>query len=468
MKQYLNYFIKPSIFRRIVLGEMIAISLLLLIQIGFTYRAMNQENMENQFIDSMNKLSESFAEVLSVPTLSDSAIQTLAQRFLTTIVKLNPESNVQESELFYRVWNHHQVLLAASKQEGTVQFPKILDQTYEIVIHGEPWKAVAKKSHDGSVIVLTALSQKTIWRLFASSIVDAIPVMLFVALIFTIIIAWSTRRGLAPLYQISSLVKQRDHDDLSLLDLKIQHTELVPLIESINSLLFRLAQSQRAEHAFFADAAHELRTPLAAMNAQAYVVAHTKVREEKVEALLQFERGVERAGLLLSKLLTLSRLESTSFEVRIEHCNLTSIVQESLAQLVSRTLERNIELSYECNESIFIAMSEQNIHSIMDNLLENALRHTPSGGLISVTIQRFEHTGVSWVRVNVIDTGSGVPEIERTRIFDRFYRIVGTPGFGSGLGLPIVKKILQLHDGRIEVRDAIDGGAVFSFELPCA
>ncbi|NKI70241.1 hypothetical protein GN109_12510 [Collimonas pratensis] len=465
MKSYLRYLSHPSIFRRILAGELIALLLLLLVQISYSYREFILDQGE-LVSNELSETTEAFARILSVSQLSDINIRQQAQHIAAIRISMS-NGDLQASDFLYRVWHKDGHLLAQSAHSDVLELPTQLDKIFLLNLKGENWRAMAKKRDNEGLVVLVAQPLRFYHDIAFDMMGKALWLAVLLLLFFSILIAWSSHRGLAPLLQMSRMVAERDPGDLSALHIKSHYLELMPLLEAINSLLSRLDHAIQSEHAFFSDAAHELRTPLAAMNAQAYVLTHARDEEEKTAALRQFEQGIERANQLLRQLLTLSRLEGLLPQVSVVIiCDIAVTVRDSLSRLATRAEQRGIELALEGSESALVAMDRQHAASILDNLLENALRHTPDKGSVNVSINHIERQASMWVVLSVSDSGVGVAEHERVRIFDRFYRVPGTVGMGSGLGLAIVSKLLALHGGYISVGEADCGGALFVFGLP--
>jgi len=286
----------------------------------------------------------------------------------------------------------------------------------------------------------------------------ALPVL---AILIWIVIG----RGIRPLTRVADEVANRAPQHLDPLDTHAVPQEIMPLVNSLNVLFARLQQAFEHERRFTADAAHELRTPLAALKTQAQVALNASIPEQQHNALLNVVTGVDRATHLVEQMLTLARLEPRTFleshknnisAVEIQHAdiqNLHKLAAHSLAEIAQTAFEKNIELSLDemAEGSTAQVMGNADMLGILlRNLIDNAIRYTPPNGEVKVHI----HTDNQQVILQVSDTGVGIPQAERTRVLERFYRVLGNQESGSGLGLSIVMRIAELHGATVSLDDA--------------
>jgi signal transduction histidine kinase len=205
-----------------------------------------------------------------------------------------------------------------------------------------------------------------------------------------------------------------------------------------------------------------LRTPLAALKAQAQVAQRAKKDDVRSHALEKVIEGVERSSQLVEQLLTLTRLEPDSLEGEFEVIEVSRNVQESTAQIAHLALEREIEISLNLDEKLQINGIATLLSSLVSNLLKNALIYTPKGGSVVVSVYGDDGD----VYINVSDTGPGIADVIKGRVFDRFYRVPGSEQVGSGLGLSIVKRITEIHSWAIDIGTADAGGASITVKMP--
>jgi signal transduction histidine kinase len=242
----------------------------------------------------------------------------------------------------------------------------------------------------------------------------------------------------------------------------MRYEELQPVVHSINELLERLRRKIRQEQSFVHDAAHELQTPLAVIANQTHVLASASTTEERAEAHRNAQHAIERAGHLVRQMVVLSRLDSEQPENQ-QTFDVATNVREMLAPLVPEALAKSIELTLESPDSVSMNGDPGALHSIVGNLVDNALRYVGVGGHIQVEIE----TGNGVVTLRVLDDGPGIRAEDRDRVFDRYYRVAGTGVSGSGLGLAIVKQAVARMRGTISLNNGLDGkGCAFVVKLP--
>jgi two-component system OmpR family sensor kinase len=279
-------------------------------------------------------------------------------------------------------------------------------------------------------------------------------------------ILWIVGRGLRPLKRVAAEVDERSAAALGPVQEREVPDELRPLVEAVNSLLARLHLALSAQRAFLADAAHELRTPLTAIQLQTQLLARAHTEAERAEALKALEAGVERGSHLVQQLLTLARQEPSAAAREFAPVDLAELARGVIAGRTALALELGIDLGLARAEPGSLSGDADALQALLGNLIDNALRYTPSGGKVDVEV--YEREGARVLAVS--DTGPGIPPAERERVFDRFYRVPGNRTPGTGLGLAIVRSIAQTHGARIELLDNPGGGlrVVVTFAPPAA
>jgi len=289
------------------------------------------------------------------------------------------------------------------------------------------------------------------------------PVLLMLPLAAVFI--WSgVGRGLAPLHRVAGEIGRRTPQQLEPLNEADTPVEVGPLVDALNRLLGRLREALEAERRFTANAAHELRTPLAALKAQAQVALRAAGDAERAQALRQIVRGVDRATHLVSQLLTLARLDPEAAAAAYADVDLAHTAAAVLAELAPLALERHVELALADGAAGTVRGDAAALAILTRNLVDNAVRYSPAEGRVEVGVARTAGETV----LTVTDTGPGIPETERTRVFDYFYRLPGSPGLGCGLGLSIVGRIAELHGARLELAPADDRGLRVTVRFPAA
>ena len=268
------------------------------------------------------------------------------------------------------------------------------------------------------------------------------------------IIVWlAVGRALQPLQRLAKAVKARRVNALEPLSGERLPEEVRPLVDSLNDLLGRLTAALDRERAFMADAAHELRTPLTALHLQLGALARAATEPERAEAMGKLSEGVQRAIRLVEQMLALARQEPRAEPVRTRFA-LDELGREVVAELVPLADARRIDLGIPEAQTAFVRGERDAVATLIRNLVDNAVRYTPPGGRVDVSIETSAQAPTRAV-LKVSDNGPGIAPEERVRVFDRFYRRPGTEAPGSGLGMAIVKAIAQAHGAAV----VLDSGA---------
>jgi two-component system sensor histidine kinase TctE len=299
----------------------------------------------------------------------------------------------------------------------------------------------------------------------ATEIIKGVMLPQFVILPLAVLLVWlALVRGIKPLSQLEERIRARKPDDLSPLDDKTVPLEVVPLVSSVNDLLTRLKDSIATQKRFLADAAHQLKTPLAGLRMQADLAQREAFNAEELkQSLKQIGRSSIRATHTVNQLLALARAESSGQTLARQPCDLARLTMEVVQDCVPRALDRHIDLGYDGAQPAAAGVSLQGnptlLKEMIRNLLDNAINYTPSSaqqpGVITARVlaDRFGHVLV----LQVEDSGPGIPESERELVLQPFYRALGTNVDGSGLGLPIVLQIARQHGAELQIEDAHPG-----------
>ncbi|PWU00062.1 MAG: sensor histidine kinase [Candidatus Melainabacteria bacterium] len=262
-------------------------------------------------------------------------------------------------------------------------------------------------------------------------------------------------RGLAPLQAVRSAIASRSQFDLSPMAELNPPLEIRPLVNAINDLLGRLNRDIEAQRRFVANAAHQLRTPLAGLKTQTELGLRQENFSELRGILNQIQRGAANLTRLVNQLLSLAQLEPSGAQSSLvrTRIDLNAIVKEATRDMVPYALSNDIDLGFEESQKpAFVIANAWSIRELVTNLIDNAVRYTQSGGKVTVRIESADP-----VTLVVEDNGPGIPESERERVFERFYRVLGNNVNGSGLGLAIVKEIVLSHQGRVSIESGIGG-----------
>ncbi len=308
------------------------------------------------------------------------------------------------------------------------------------------------------VQVAETLEQRS---LLASEIIKGVIVPQFVILPVAVLLVWlALARGISPLNELQQRIRRRDSHDLSPIDERAAPEEVSPLVRAINDLLGRLDQSMRSQKRFIADAAHQLKTPLAGLRTQAELAQReldsgSPDLQQVRRSLEQIALSSQRAAHMVNQLLAFARAENRSHERPAAAVALARLARESVRDRVPRALERRIDLGYEgpaSDAEPCVAGHPILLRELLANLLDNALLYTPAGG--SVTVRVTDDPFGQVVVLQVEDSGPGIAPAERAQVFEPFYRSLDNGADGSGLGLAIVREIAQQHAVEVELDDA--------------
>jgi two-component system, OmpR family, sensor histidine kinase TctE len=286
-----------------------------------------------------------------------------------------------------------------------------------------------------------------------------------VAAVTLLLIWFGVGRGLAPLTRLSNEIRARAHGDLHALDENAAPSEAHALVSAINRLLADLEVTSTARRRFLADAAHQLRTPLAGIQTQAELALQQADPEQLRRTLQRLHQATLRTARLANQLLVLARAEPGAHRFDpAATCELRQVIESNADDWVHRALGKELDLGIEVQPAR-VKVDALLIANLVGNLVDNAIEYTPRGGRITLRC-RAER---GWVRLEVEDNGPGIPAEERRRVFERFHRSPGTPGAGSGLGLAIVSEIAQAHGASVEITEPAAGtGTLVIVRLPAA
>src|SRR3990167_1862224 len=322
----------------------------------------------------------------------------------------------------------------------------------DTTIDGKRWRVFSTWDESGEYLIHVA-ERSDVREELARDIAGNLLRPMWFSLPLLALLLWvAVMRGLRPLDKLAREVEQREPDNLVALDATSAPREVVPLIERLNRLFLRIEASMQKERRFTADAAHELRTPVAAIKAQAQVARAASAEAERIHALDNAILGCDRAAHLIDQLLTLARVDTLDRGMA-EPCRLRDIAAETIAALAPAALEKGVQFELLASDETVVRARHGLLRVLLRNLLDNSMRHTPPGTAGQVSIDH-EPGGV---RLSVSDNGPGIPEQERDKVLERFYRPLGTQASGSGLGVSIVKRIAEVHDATLRMQPVSEG-----------
>jgi two-component system sensor histidine kinase TctE len=306
----------------------------------------------------------------------------------------------------------------------------------------------------------------------ANQIIKGVILPEFIILPIALALVWfALSRGLKPLAELQQHIRARRTDDLSPIDSSHVPEEITPLVGSLNYMLEQLSQSLRMQKRFIADAAHQMKTPLAGMRMQSELALRQTSAEEIHRSLEQLAKSSESATRLVNQLLALARAENQSPQAYpFMPIELSELARNVVHDWVQLSFSRRIDLGFEQpGYPLMVSGNPTMLRELLGNLIDNALHYTPAGGAVTVRVRADRERSLAIMEVE--DTGPGIAPSERGHVFERFYRILGSHTQGSGLGLAIVREIAQQHGAEVEIynnphsNDKAHPGSLFRVSL---
>jgi two-component system, OmpR family, sensor histidine kinase TctE len=322
---------------------------------------------------------------------------------------------------------------------------------YDAQIEGNPVRVAALRVEGSGASAQVLVAETLVKRGTLAS--EILAVMLLPQLLLIgmagVLIWYGVGRGLGPLDRLRGDILKRSHRNLSPIEDVRVPAEVAPLVMALNELFGRLNHAVASQNRFIANAAHQLRTPLAGLKTQAELAMREADPEMMRAALARVHSAVDRSARLVNQLLALARTDhSLEQPFPMNLLSLGQLARDTCAERVGKAFEAKLDLGFEPPvETVTIRGNAELLRELLDNLIDNALHYTPAGGSVTVRVARYAQTGV----LEVEDTGPGIAAAERERVLERFYRAEGTPGEGSGLGLAIVREIAILHGANISI-----------------
>ena len=318
---------------------------------------------------------------------------------------------------------------------------------------------------DGPPALVQVAETRAKQSVLATEIIKGVLLPQFAILPLAVLLIWlALVRGIKPLSVVEARIRERRPDDLSPLDESAVPLEVVPLVSSVNELLNKLRDSIATQKRFLADAAHQLKTPLAGLRMQADLAQREGANAEELkQSLKQIGLASVRATHTVNQLLSLARAESSGAVIGWQNCDLARLTIEVVREAVPRAIEKRIDLGYDGAEAgaagVVLRANATLLKEMVRNLVDNALNYTPSAPARSgiVTARVLADPFGRIVLLQVEDNGPGIAEADRELVFEPFYRVLGNEADGSGLGLPIVREIARQHGATVHLEDAHPG-----------
>jgi two-component system sensor histidine kinase TctE len=457
--------VEPSLQRKLLAWLLGPLLILLVLDTAFTYwSSVNYSNLAHD-----RSLHEIAREVVlhvkpngSGPMLD---LSPAAERILLVD---------QDDRVFYKVTSGQGAVIGGDPQLPAPRgLPAESDKPvfYGDTLHGLPVRVIASRmsfgegSASGTVLVQVAETLNKRNRLARDILASVVIPQLLLIVMATLAVYIGVSRGLAPLGRLERAVSHRSHLDLSPVDVRDVPGEVRPLVDEVNELMTRLGKTLDFQNRFIADAAHQLKTPVAGLKTQIELALREPDPERARHSLAQLYVSADRLSRLVRQLLTLARNEPGAMDaLQLKALDLNAFALEISMEWAPQAIKNGVDLGFEGSEAVVISAEPDRLRELINNLIDNAVRYSRQGGRVTVAVSRAEDgQGL----LSISDDGPSIPPEERTRIFERFHRLLGGHTEGSGLGLAIVSEIASLHGARITLEEDRDGiGNTFSVIFP--
>ena len=429
-----------SIRARLLMALMVLVAIVSLLAATVTYRRV------------LNETSTLFDYQLRQMALSPRSQVTLAPR-----IEVPPDQG--DTDFVIQIWDPFGARVYLSRPGLPLINQTVLGYA-NLSLQGQAWRAYGLQTEDGVIQIAQPIQVRE--RLARAAALRVVVPLILLLPIMIAFVAWIVRRGLLPLRDVTAEVQRRDVRSLAPLVIDDLPQEIEPLAAELNRLLARLDEAFAAQRAFIADAAHELRSPLTALRLQLQLLDRAPDAAARRTAQDSLGAAVERAIHLVEQLLTLARSDPGESAGGFERLDLAAAAAQALTETHALAESRHIDLSLEREGDVPVRGDRDALRTLARNLVDNAVRYTPSGGSVRVLC----HAEAAGAKLEVIDTGPGIAAADRARVFDRFYRRANANETGTGLGLAIVKAIAARHGAQIVLDDAPSGGLHVTVSFP--
>ena len=457
---------KSSIRRLLLVNLLVCVALIIVLTaVGVYYLGTNDVDqlMDRELVHStlvFKALLSTIDNQVDIDKVQSKLDSVLADE--AVILNIEPKtrsrnSSLQDFPLQYQLWDKSGHLILHSTDAPTEPLSSGTVGFSNTFLNNKSWRVYTSYNPEtGDTFIVGARNALQTW-LKQSVAKDDIYIMLLTFPVLGILIWLVLAHGLSSLKRVADELATREPNYLEPVNIEHVPEEIASLVDELNRLLLRLKQTLDREQRFASDAAHELRT-------HAQVALKATDNPAVITALGKVMTGVERSTHVVQQLLTLSRLVPGSSLDNQTDTDVVNIARETISDIIPIALEKNIDLSLEAEqEHIHITANGITLGIMMRNLVDNAIRYTPDNGKVVVAI--FED--MTSVTLQVTDNGPGIPPKLRARVFERFFRVLGTKAQGSGLGLAIVQQIAGLHHGQVKLDSPAEGsGLQISIVLP--
>lgn len=431
--------LRPTLVRRLMLAQMAILTLMWSLFVGYVILESRNDNgvlASDKTFEAIIAIADNLAQQpRQREVVLHAADLALRDDFTVNAPRLAPRLIVkQANKIVYQSYDAPAEVLPLASNAIDIFHTR-----------GVRWRARMMQSSqsDISVTIVQPADEWTLLITFNTNGYYLLP--LLISLPFLLLPAWlSLRIGLRPWSKVAAEVAARGPHDLTPLLFKPKHQELNAMVDSVNALMQRVDESAARERSFIADAAHELRTPLAAMRINVEALQGQAVDSRQQELLNGILSSGNRATRLVSQLLMLTRNDAGAAMSR-HRLALDGLLQDRLASLSALAGRRQVELELSADSDVFVLGNRESLESLIDNLIENAIKYSPPQSIVEVHLRR----GADEALLSIADHGPGISAELRERVFDRFFRAPDQVQSGSGLGLAIARSAVLRHGGQI-------------------
>ena len=375
----------------------------------------------------------------------------------------------KDDVIYYRITAPDSKLVAG---EQAFSLPKKLPSAgnhfyYDFKFENKPVRVVAFSlpiinAHiQGDILVQVAETLSKRKAMVREIVEEMIIPQLLILLLAVALIFIGIKRGLLPLQKLQEAINERSHRDLSELKTNDAPREIQPLLKAMNNLMGRMRDTMKLQQQFIADASHQMRTPIAGLHTQAELALREKDPDAIHSTLEHVLSSSSRLSHLLSRLLSMASVDpAAGREPRLNLVNLTELATKVTSDFVIVARAKEIDLGLDIKSDIKAAETailgdDLMLREMLSNLIDNAINYTPEKGIITVSLEKMTENNATKIVLSVTDNGIGIPIEERKQVFERFHRIHDNEGEGCGLGLAIVREVVQAHNAEIEISDGL-------------
>lgn len=367
-----------------------------------------------------------------------------------------PNGHIYETKLGFQIWDDAGNLILKSTNLPVTDISAEQSGFSDNHFSNYDWRIFSLTSIDGKYRCVTAERIDVRNELIEDVSEGLLELFIVLVPVLSITMWFAISQGLAPLQRLTTQIKSRSADKLNPITSTDTPAEIQTITEALNQLLSRLKSTLAREKRITSDAAHELRTPLSAVKLHAELARKADNASDRITAIDQVMRGIDRTTHLVNQLLALARLEPEEFSQKLKQIDIGNILVEETALQAPIAEDKHLELSITDNDHVIARVDETSLRLLIRNLLSNAISYTPIGGIICLSLINDEKK----FRLIVEDNGPGIPEDERGRVLERFYRLQNHQETGCGIGLSIVAQVVELHHATLSMDTAEKGSGL--------